>query len=479
MKKRIRYIFILMIICILGIISVQGFWLYNAWHIAYDQFGRSINGALGEAVGRKGFLDVKTFLQQHPSYNITPDSLHVRRSNTEEDRGYFYRRAIQRKKGIKSDHSQNEVEDTGRIEKNNMDSASGPMNPSWFFISERISENPYHLQPLDSLYHEELDSRGIKEAFTLDTLSANRQDFREKDFREKWREHTKLQTRKIKVNPTGDLFVQASFHTPYGYLFGKLIWILISSFLLLILITWCFIYMLRTILKQKRWSDIKNDFISNMTHELKTPIATVNAAIDALQHFSGMDDREKAKSYLDISHHELQRLSGLVEKVMQVSIEGNEASELHKERVNIISLIQTIISSHELKAGKEVHFQLKNTLEDPFIKVDQMHFSNTINNLIDNAIKYSGEKVNIEISLKKKGDQILLSIKDDGMGIPSQYRQLIFDKFFRVPTGDIHNVKGFGLGLSYVKNIIEKHEGTIQVKSEPGKGTEFIIMLPM
>src|SRR5690606_33997906 len=144
----------------------------------------------------------------------------------------------------------------------------------------------------------------------------------------------------------------------------------------------------------------------------------------------------------------------------------------------IVSVIQNIISSQELKAEKEVHFDLNNSLEDPIVRVDKLHFSNAINNLIDNAVKYSGEKVTIEIGLKKKGNHVLLSIKDNGLGVPAQYQQLIFDKFFRVPSGNIHNVKGFGLGLSYVKNIVEKHNGSIQVKSEPGKGTEFILSLP-
>lgn len=472
MKKRIRYIFILMTACILGILSVQGYWLYNAWHIALDQFGRSINDALGESAGKQGFHDIRVFLREHAPEGLTLDSL----SDEATRRSYFFRRNSLRETPMPGAESPRGNTDT--TNDRNEEEVTRPGNPSMYFISERLSREPYSLSSLDSLYLEELDSRGIKAVYTLDTFRVSRSAFRDRTFREQWRRHSELQTRKIRVNPIGDLYVQASFHTPYGYLFGKLIWILIASLVLFILTTWCFIYMLHTILKQKKWSEIKTDFINNMTHELKTPIATVNAAIDALRHYSGMDDKEKAGSYLDISHNELQRLSNLVEKVLQASIEGNEEPVLHKEKINIVDAIQDIIDSQELKAGKAVRFRLHNHLEDPLLRVDKLHFANMISNLVDNAIKYSREKVDIDISLRKKGAQTQIAIKDNGVGIPSHYQRLIFDKFFRVPSGDIHNVKGFGLGLNYVKSITEKHGGGIQVKSDPGKGTEFIISLP-
>lgn len=483
MKKRIRYIFVLMMVCILGILAVQGFWLYNAWHIAFDQFGKSINGALGEAIGKQGFHDIQVFLRQNPAYNIEPDSIasiSLNRPGSDDPRPFFFNKNGRR---VDMERGHDRMQKDSLIKTDTNDSVNGEepnmaRNPSMFFISEKISQQPYNIESLDSLYAEELEARGIRTGYTLDSFRVNRSAFRDKEFREKWRQHTDLQTFKRSVNYSGSLFVQATFQTPYGYLFGKLLWILIASFLLFILITWCFIYMLQTILKQKRWSEVKNDFISNMTHELKTPIATVNAAIEALQHFDGMEDRNKSQSYLDISHHELKRLSDLVEKVLHLSVEENEELVLHKEKINVITLINEIIRSYELKAKKKVTFTINNLLEDPKLRVDNLHFSNAINNLIDNAIKYSGEKVHINITLRRKADHVLISIADNGLGISSHYQKLIFDKFFRVPTGDLHNVKGFGLGLSYVKNVIEKHEGTVQVKSEPGSGTEFIIVLP-
>lgn len=223
---------------------------------------------------------------------------------------------------------------------------------------------------------------------------------------------------------------------------------------------------------------VKNDFISNMTHELKTPIATVSAAIEALKHFHGMEDKTKSLSYLDISQQELKRLNDLVEKVLNISVEESEALVLNKEDFNLIEVINEIITRQKIKGGKEIHIDFHHEIPNAVIHADKLHLSNAINNLIDNAIKYSGKKVTIIINLQRKNDSFLLSIKDDGTGIPRHYQQLIFDKFFRVPTGDLHNVKGFGLGLSYVKQVIEKHNGTIDVDSEPGKGTTFFIEIP-
>jgi signal transduction histidine kinase len=461
MKKRIRYIFILMIICILGIIGLQGYWLYNAWFIAYDQFGRTISGALAEAVGRKGFADMKAYMAVHPDTSLphkTAFQPSGQRSRDDRSRHGFF--IIENHRNPSSDSSDN------------------PSNPSWYFMAEQISNQPYQMRKLDSVYNDELEARGLRTTFVLDSQTVERTAFRDKDFRKKFREHTRLQTRWIHVNPVSDLFVQASFKTPYAYLFGKLLWMLVASLILLALITWCFVFMLNTILKQKRWSMVKSDFISNMTHELKTPIATVSAAIEALKHFQGMEDKTKSRSYLDISQQELKRLNDLVEKVLNISMEESEEMALSKENFNLVELINEIITRQKIKGGKEIHIEFNHESPDPVIHADKLHLSNAINNLIDNAIKYSGKKVNIFILLKKENDHFILSVKDDGLGIPRHYQQLIFDKFFRVPTGDLHNVKGFGLGLSYVKQVVEKHGGTIDVESEIGKGTTFIITIP-
>lgn len=477
MKKRIRYIFVLMIVCILGIISVQGYWLYNAWHIAFDQFSRDINSALGDAVGRKGFADVRAFVQEHPELDPRNDSAYrrQRRGNIQQE-DEFYRRRDSRPGRETFSRRRVMLSDSERVD--HVDSASGPVSPGWFFISEQVSLLPYQMQDLDSLYQDELESRGIRTHYVLDSQTVARATFRDRDFRRQWRDHSLLQTHWSRVSPMSDTFIRASFQTPYQYLFGKLLWILIASLILLVLTTWCFLYMLGTIIKQKRWSEVKNDFISNMTHELKTPLATVSAALEALQHFKGIEDRDKTQSYLDISRQELGRLNHLVEKVLHISAEENEEMILLPEAVDLNEMIQEIMTRHQIKAGKEVHFTYTNDLADPIVRVDRLHFSHAINNLVDNALKYSDDPVHIRISVTGEAHSWHCTISDDGIGIATHYQNLIFDKFFRVPTGDLHNVKGFGLGLSYVKTVIEKHQGQIRVKSDPGHGASFRISLP-
>lgn len=475
LKKRIRYISILMIVCILGIISVQGFWLYNAWKIAYGQFGRTINGALGEATGRKGFSDIRNFLKQNPSYRMPDDSTTVYGTRPEGNR-FVRRRRLPPATGNTPQDSAHSR--SGYDGQDISDSSAGAPDLSWYFIQERVARQPYDMASLDTIYREELDERGIRSTFVLDTQHVSRAAFRDDAFRRKWRDHSRLQTRWTRVNMANDVFVQATFQTPYRYLFGQLLWLLIASLVLLILITGCLIYMMRTILKQKRWSDIKNDFISNMTHELKTPIATVSAAIEALRHFQAMEDKSKTQSYLDISEQELKRLTDLVEKVLNISVEESEEMALETEPVNLVDLVNGIIVRHRIKAGKETRIDFHHDLADPVVQADRLHFTNAINNLIDNAIKYSQGKSIVVITLTGDERGIRLSIRDNGVGIPSHYQELVFDKFFRVPTGDLHNVKGFGLGLSYVKKVVERHGGTIELKSEPGQGSEFMIILP-
>ncbi len=256
-------------------------------------------------------------------------------------------------------------------------------------------------------------------------------------------------------------------------------WLLAGSLLLLLLTTGCFLYMLSTILRQKKLSEIKNDFINNMTHELKTPLSTVSAAVEAMLSFGALNDARKTQLYLTVSKNELQRLSDLVEKVLNMAVEEKRELTLETEVVNSAELIREIVAHHRIKAPKPVEFVVETSQEDQWIRVDRMHISNTINNLIDNAIKYSRERVTIRINSRKESKDWRLAVQDNGIGIPKSYQRAIFDQFFRVPTGNLHQVKGFGLGLSYVRQVVEKHGGHIEVHSEPARGSEFVMWLPV
>lgn len=272
---------------------------------------------------------------------------------------------------------------------------------------------------------------------------------------------------------------RATFHQPqYAVIKGMLL-TLICSILLILLTIYCFYYIVSTLNQQKRLAELKDDFINNMTHELKTPIATMTVAIEGLQKFNALNDPDKTQRYLQTSRNELNRLNELVTKALNVAAFENNEISLVKEKIDIDILINEIIASEKLKADKEVTISYTNKNNIKYLEADQLHFRNVIVNLIDNAIKYSAEPADIQINLSQIGNQIQLSVKDQGIGIPASHINHIFDKFHRVPTGNLHNVKGTGLGLSYVKYIVEAHNGSVTVKSEVHAGTEFTVTIPL
>ncbi|GAA3914145.1 HAMP domain-containing sensor histidine kinase [Chitinophaga oryziterrae] len=449
-----------MCVCILSIYLFQGYWLYNSYHIQLDQFGKDINESLRTAIFNKQFADVRRYFRR---YGRERDSLHdVPPPPPGEDWHRFT--------------------DTGTR------NGDAPNRKYADTLARQISDlillnNMYgdsiKLVKLDSVYSSELHNRQITTDFELDTFHISFNGLARDGFRDSLRRRSPLKTSKIPFNPASNLFVQAVFKSPLQYILAKMIWTLVGTLLLLVLVTICFIYMLRTILKQKKLSEIKNDFINNMTHELKTPIATVYAAVEAMQNFNALNDQKKTQNYLDISKQELQRLSDLVEKVLHIASEENEEIEIYREETDLNDVIDTIITNHQLKTNRPVQFRYDNLLGDRLVFVDKTHISNAISNLVDNAIKYSGEHPAVSIRCSIENGTLTIRVKDNGIGIPKMYQENIFDAFFRVPTGNLHNVKGFGLGLSYVKKIIMLHGGTITVTSEQEKGSEFIIHLPL
>lgn len=274
-----------------------------------------------------------------------------------------------------------------------------------------------------------------------------------------------------------DEVIMAFFPSSNSFILKRMWSTLLGSFLLFALITGSFILMLQTILRQKRVSEVKNDFINNMTHEFKTPISTVSAAMEALVSFNGLDDKERTLRYIDISRKEMGRLSGLVEKVLSLSVFEQKKIVLNKETFDVCKLLEETAQQYILKGNGRVSIE-NNPEATAYIYADKLHFQNVLNNLLDNAVKYSHDAVVIDLDCKREGDYIVLSVKDNGIGIGKEQQKHIFEKFYRVPTGDLHGVKGFGLGLSYVKHTIEMHGGTIGVKSQPGLGSEFIIAIP-
>lgn len=254
--------------------------------------------------------------------------------------------------------------------------------------------------------------------------------------------------------------------------------ILFSIFLTL-LTTIAFAVMYRNIRAQQKLMELKNDFISNITHELKTPVTTVGVALEAIKNFKGQNNPELTTEYLDIAQNELNRLNILTDKILKTAIFEDKGVEFNAESVDLNQLITQVLNSMKLVFDKQkATIDFKTEGYDFNLIGGATHLTSVVYNLLDNALKYSPGEARITILLQENTETITLRIKDNGIGIASEYKKKVFEKFFRVPTGDVHNSKGYGLGLSYVDSVIRSHKGRIEVESELGKGSEFIIRLP-
>lgn len=255
-------------------------------------------------------------------------------------------------------------------------------------------------------------------------------------------------------------------------------WLLFSAlFLLTVFVS--FIYTITTIIKQKKLSEMKNDFINNMTHEFKTPLSTVSLASEVLLNGNGSNSVERVKKYAGVIYDENLRLQNQVERVLQIAQVERDELNLSITLINMHELIKSSVHNLCLEnCEKEVAISYEFNATRYTINGDKLHLTNVITNLVDNAIKYSGSNPEIVIATRSTNTGIEIDIKDNGVGMTPETQKQIFDKFYRLPTGNLHNVKGFGLGLYYVKSMLEAHNGSIHVKSEINKGSTFTLFFP-
>ncbi len=252
------------------------------------------------------------------------------------------------------------------------------------------------------------------------------------------------------------------------------------SIILSLLVIGSFILLYRNLLLQQRLGVIKDDLISNISHELKTPITTVGVALEGLRNFKGQHDPKTSDEYLAIAENELKRLTALTDKILNTSLAENKALPYQFKPIDFSEIVNGVVQSFQLAASKSgATVKVEMDQANYRINGDPDHLSNVLFNLLDNALKYSTDKATIEVHLHVEGDTIKCCIKDDGIGIPKEYQSKIFEKFFRVPTGDLHKVKGHGLGLNYVHQVVKNHHGKIVVESAINQGATFILSLPL
>ena len=511
--KKYRWLLYTITLTIIATIAVQVYWNYKNYQLnkqrVVNEIQLSLDNALEEYFAELAKADFLTIIET----GITDiDSLNF------ENRGNIKRKILslrakgfqkidttyndisidlnsKRGKGIKFPSHINDIQVVKKF--NHPDSTKLLKNLQTLFIS--ISNNPVEYKKLDSLLKKQFESKNLKIDYSLNHVKGDSLFFNSNHNNVVYKLSSKTKGKKgdsIAISTTSNnniikfdwnnvsskstylknneqfnvLFKDSSLEALKRSSTGILL-----SFLLSIAIISCLFYLLKIINKQKELAEIKNDLISNITHEFKTPITTVSAALEAIGTFNALDDKEKTNKYLSISSLQLKKLHQMVEKLLEIATLDSEELLLQKESIDVVSLVKNASLKDEfLSTEKSIEF---NSFKEAFfIDIDPFHFENAISNLIDNAIKYGGNKIEVHLNIVLNNLEI--TIADNGNDIEKNQRDKVFDKFYRIPKGNTHNVKGFGIGLYYTKKIIEKHEGDIRLLPN-SSNTIFKITLPI
>jgi two-component system phosphate regulon sensor histidine kinase PhoR len=354
-------------------------------------------------------------------------------------------------------------------------------------MSVQLANRPLHkrinTRRIQQLIQQELSSRDIHSPFNMEIRDHFKLIYETSD------PSTLLEPQKL-TRYTTDLFkgdigesrgrLSIYFPNKKNIIAKNISYLFLPTIALFALLVGCFAYTLSIIFKQKKISEMKTDFINNMTHEFKTPVATIMIASESLRDPEISDDKKRVNRLANIIYDENVRLGNHIERVLNIAKLEKEDLKIEKTDVHLNNIVEDVVDSMYLRIDK-VNGRLTKELyaEKDLVIGDELHLSNVMFNLVDNAIKYSLESPDITVKTYNSNNKIIISVSDKGMGMTKDQQEKIFDQFYRIPTGNVHNVKGFGLGLSYVSDIIKRFDGKITVKSEKDKGTTFEVILPL
>ena len=421
-RRIIIFTIIVMTIALIGLMGIQIYWIKNASAVKEATFQRTITEVLTRVVNKIEKLEKRKAAQANPYEGMLNFNRHL-----------LYER----------------------------------------FITET---------QVDSLILLELNIRGIDTRFEFGIYNPEKDVFLlEKD--------PGLRKNLIEKGSAARLFVSDIYTSPEyllvyfphekQFLLTELWGMLLISIILIIVIVYSFTYTITTIFRQKKLSEMKNDFINNMTHEFKTPISTISLACEALSDRDIVRTPEFTDNYINIILEENKRLATMAEKILQTAVIEKGQLKMRRERINLHDVITDVIKNIRIQVEiKDGVIRKQCKAANPVLMGDRVHLTNLVYNLLDNANKYSPRKPVIIVRTENTSNGILLTIEDHGIGISKGEQKKIFDKLYRVPTGNIQDVRGFGLGLSYVKAIVEEHHGRISIESEINKGTKFKVFLP-
>ncbi len=512
-KNKLLVVVTLFCLALITLIAVQAYWLHNDFTAAGEVFRQNVNRALASTAQklerldtaytskrikrRKQIIKLPTTLLSSQSKNPNVFKVFLSEELSSDSNGVSTNRLTTKEYSTDSLpfalnffpfdlKSKSTIDNIDKVKRDIV--TVSPSGNDIFDETTSINFYKDYKQKvdtalLDSILKHELKVIGITAKYNyrlfLGQVNRSKLDDLEQDI-----ETDSLGTiHRISLSPSNVFvqpeFLEINFPNQSRAVFKTMWALLVVSILVIGMLVFSFYYTIASNFKQKKLSEIKNDFISNMTHEFKTPISTISLASEMLSDQSISQTPEKQQRYLKMIRDENKRLSVLVESILQTSILDRGEFKLKPVEVDVHDIINTAINNTALiisqRNGKiETHLTAKQFK----LQADKVHLTNIIFNLIDNAIKYTKEAPLISIKTRNTDEVIIISVKDNGIGISKENQRKIFDKFYRVPTGNVHNVKGFGLGLSYVQVVVEKHGGTISVSSELGKGSAFELRLP-
>ncbi len=491
MKTRQRNIIVvLMVVALTGLIAFQVYWINNALALSETQFERNVQESLVQIADRLEEQEAISLAQNTFVYFTRDGSTY--HNSTVEVRSNPGAVAIADPNDTKLAYTINsdsvifmgtppKEESKQRIRKR-VEMLDVAVHRIFTTKGEDIRER-IKKENLDSLLHASFAEKGIDAPFNYGVIESSSTGKEKLVITDVAEESADVLDSRYRASlfpndidgPGHSLAVY--FPNQSAYILREIGTTLIASLVFIAIISGSFVYTMRVIGRQKKLSDIKTDFINNMTHELKTPIATISLATEVLSEKEIEDNRESRQKYLAVIRDENNRLAQQVERVLQSSLMENNELILNKDRESFHVLLNEVLSTFRTINENCLLTSKPEAAEDTLV-MDVHHMKNVLNNLLDNALKYSSPDCSILIKTWNEGNTFHVSVQDNGIGMDGRQLQYIFDSFYRIPTGNRHDVKGFGLGLSYVKRIVELHDGSITVHSTPGKGSEFIITLP-
>lgn len=477
----IKTLTVLITIAFVGLILIQLYWINNSIRLREAEFNYNVSRSLDRVVNKLAESEVWNSIIESPTApeeeGLNPEGQHT---PTLLSDSVFPVNSLNQ---VETDHLNNELRarDEAILTQSGLmeDVQNGVLSID---ILQSIADQ---LDPayLDSLLRSEFSQKGITASYAFGVFS--------------WNDHPEILETTCEgylndlietgfqsqlyagASPEDAYYLRVFFPHQKRYLLQTM-WVMLSiSAVLMLSIMFAFLYTITTIFRQKKISDIKNDFINNMTHELKTPISTIGLACEALSDPSMRSSEQQLKTFVGMINEENKRLGVLVENVLRSAVLDRGEIKVNRDQVNMHDVIATVVRNLAIqvkKKGGSIKTEFK--AFNPIVHGDRIHLTNLVYNMVDNAIKYSNAGLEVLIQTEDTPNGILMRFVDNGIGISKENQKKIFDKLFRVPTGNVHDVRGFGLGLSYVKAIVEKHHGRIHVESELNKGSTFTIELP-